>query len=162
MTYVAQNGGLLGSAVLPNRVRLLDLLGHRFRPRRRSKQVSAMLFLDFDRIEEVEDIHGHHVGHELLAAVAERLTGLLRPGDTLSHFSGGEFVILCENIADAVAIGPIAIRLNTELSRPFQLSCGEVTATASIGVVIVNSRTPCVANDEHFDRPCITDLRGDS
>jgi diguanylate cyclase (GGDEF)-like protein len=142
MTYAAHNGGLLESVGLPNRVRIFERLEHTFRAGRRTEQVSAMLFLDFDRFKDLDGIDGPDVGRELLGAVAERLTGFLRPGDTLAHFSGGEFMILCENLDDAVAIGPIAIRLNTELSRPFELSCGEVTATASIGVVVVDPRTP--------------------
>jgi diguanylate cyclase (GGDEF)-like protein len=142
MTYAAHNGGLLESVGLPSRVRILKQLEHKFRAGRRSEQVSAMLFLDFDRVEDLDATHGPNIGHELLVAVTERLIGFLRPGDDLAHFSGGEFMVLCENLDDAVEIGPIAIRLNTELARPFQLSCGEVTATASIGVVIVDPRTP--------------------
>lgn len=36
----------------------------------------------------------------LLSAVAERLTMLLPPGDTLARLSGDEFVILCEDLGD--------------------------------------------------------------
>jgi diguanylate cyclase (GGDEF)-like protein len=150
MTYAAHNSGLLESVGLPSRVRIFERLEHTFREGRRSEQVSAMLFLDFERLKDLDGIHGPDVGHELLGAVTERLTGFLRPGDTLAHFSGGEFMILCENLADALAISPIAIRLNTELARPFELSCGEVTATASIGVVIVNPRTPCTDSPRAF------------
>ncbi len=119
---------------LPNRVLMLELLEHAFRAGRRSNRISAVFFVDLDRFKEVNDTHGHQVGDELLVAVAERLTGLLRPGDSLARLSGDEFVVLCEDLADPSSVDPIAVRLDTELSRPFVLSRVEVTTSASIGI----------------------------
>ena len=90
--------------------------------------------MDLDRFKEVNDTYGHQVGDELLVAMAERLTGILRPGDSLARLSGDEFVILCEDLADSSAADPIAVRLDAELSRPFVLSRMELTVTASIGI----------------------------
>ena len=119
---------------LPNRVLILELLEHAFRSGRRSGQISAVFFVDLDRFKAVNDTYGHQVGDELLVALARRLTGMLRPGDSLARLSGDEFVILCEDLVDASAADPIALRLNTELSRPFVLSGVEVTVSASIGI----------------------------
>jgi diguanylate cyclase (GGDEF)-like protein len=119
---------------LPNRVLMLELLEHAFRSGRRSGKVSAMFFVDLNRFKGVNDTYGHQVGDELLVAVAQRLTGLLRPGDSLARLSGDEFVILCEDLTDPAAADPIAVRLDAELSRPFALSPGEVSTSASIGV----------------------------
>jgi diguanylate cyclase (GGDEF)-like protein len=119
---------------LPNRVLMLELLEHAFDAGRRSGGTSAVFFVDLDRFKEVNDTYGHKVGDELLVAVAERLTGLLRPGDSLARLSGDEFVILCEGLVDQSRADPIASRLHEELSRPFVLSRVEVEVTASIGI----------------------------
>jgi diguanylate cyclase (GGDEF)-like protein len=119
---------------LPNRVLMVQLLEHAFRAARRSGNTSAVFFLDLDRFKEVNDTYGHQAGDELLIAVAERLTGALRPGDSLARLSGDEFVVLCEDLADPSAADPIAVRLDAELSRPFVLSDVELTITASIGI----------------------------
>ena len=119
---------------LPNRVLMLQLLEHAFRVGRRSKKISAMFFVDLDRFKGINDTYGHQVGDELLIAVAERLTGMLRPGDSLARLAGDEFVVLCEGLADTAAADPLAVRINHELSRPFVLSEVEVTLSASIGI----------------------------
>jgi diguanylate cyclase (GGDEF)-like protein len=119
---------------LPNRVLLIELLEHAFRGSRRSGKTSAVLFLDLDRFKEVNDTHGHQVGDQLLVAVAQRLTGLLRPGDSLARLAGDEFVILCEDLDDPSQADPIATRLNDELARPFLLATTDVTISASIGI----------------------------
>jgi diguanylate cyclase (GGDEF)-like protein len=119
---------------IPNRVLILQLIEHAFRGGRRTGRVSAVLFLDLDRFKEVNDTYGHQVGDQLLIAVAERLTGLLRPGDSLARLSGDEFVILCENLADTSEADPIAVRLSAALSEPFNLAGIEVSVSASIGI----------------------------
>jgi diguanylate cyclase (GGDEF)-like protein len=110
------------------------LLEHAFRAARRSGSPSAVFFLDLDRFKQVNDTYEHQVGDALLVAVAQRLTGALRPGDSLARLSGDEFVVLCPDLADRSAADPIAARLDAELSRPFALSGVEVTITASIGI----------------------------
>jgi diguanylate cyclase (GGDEF)-like protein len=119
---------------LPNRALILQLIEHALRANRRSHKISAVMFVDLDRFKEVNDTHGHLVGDQLLVAVAERLTRLLRPGDSVARLSGDEFVILCEDIDDRSSIDSLAVRLDAELSRPFQLSGVEIQATASFGV----------------------------
>ena len=128
--------GLTG---LPNRVLLLQLLAHAFRGARRSGKTSAVFFVDLDRFKEVNDTHGHQVGDQLLVAVADRLSGLLRPGDSLARLSGDEFVILCEELDDPAQAEPIAVRVITELSRPFVLERVEVNVTASIGIAFTGN-----------------------
>jgi diguanylate cyclase (GGDEF)-like protein len=126
---------------LPNRVLILQLLEHAFRAGHRSGKISAVLFVDLDRFKAVNDTYGHQVGDELLVAVAQRLTGLLRPGDSLARLSGDEFVILCEDLADPSAANPIASRLHEELCRPFALSRMEVKVSASIGIAFTGQGT---------------------
>jgi diguanylate cyclase (GGDEF)-like protein len=119
---------------LPNRVLMLELLEHAFRASRRSGKASAVFFIDLDRFKEVNDSHGHKTGDELLVAVAERLTGVLRPGDSLARLAGDEFVALCVNLADPAQADAIAGRFDSELARPFELAAGQLDVTASIGI----------------------------
>jgi diguanylate cyclase (GGDEF)-like protein len=134
----ALHDGLTG---LPNRSLILQLIEHAFRSSRRSKKISAVMFVDLNRFKEVNDTHGHQIGDELLIAVADRLKQLLRPGDSVARLSGDEFVLLCEDIADTNSVDALAVRLDAELSRPFQLSGIEVTISASIGIAFTGQGT---------------------
>ena len=49
---------------------------------------------------------------------AGRLTGLLRPGDTLARMSGDEFVVLCEDLDDAAQVEPSPARIGAALADP--------------------------------------------
>jgi diguanylate cyclase (GGDEF)-like protein len=119
---------------LPNRTLMLELLEHAFRGSRRSGKDSAVFFIDLDRFKVINDAYGHGVGDALLIAVAKRLTGVLRPGDSLARLSGDEFVALCPDLENPSQADTIALRFDTELSRPFQLSGTAVKITASIGI----------------------------
>jgi diguanylate cyclase (GGDEF)-like protein len=69
---------------LPNGVSLLNRIEHAAQRAQRSHTKAAILFVDIDRFKQVNGTHGHHVGDQLLLAIAGRLSPLVRPGDTLA------------------------------------------------------------------------------
>jgi len=119
---------------LPNRVLMLERLEHAFLRGRRSGKTSAVFFIDLDDFKVVNDTHGHRVGDELLVAVAERLTGVLRPGDTFARLYGDEFVILCEDLDEHSQADALASRFHTAMAAPFALTSTDVNISASIGI----------------------------
>jgi diguanylate cyclase (GGDEF)-like protein len=119
---------------LPNRTLLVQRLVHAVLRCRRSEKLVAILFADLDRFKVINDTYGHHVGDELLVAVAGRLSELLRPGDTLARLAGDEFVILCEDLENTSQVEPLATRIDEALGRPFVLSGIEVQVSASVGI----------------------------
>ncbi len=119
---------------LPNRLLLQERLDHAVQRAKRSHSNTAVLFADLDRFKEVNDTHGHQVGDELLLAVANRLAGLVRSGDTLARFSGDEFVFLCEDLQSAADVELLAERIYDTFTTPFVLAGIELTLTASVGI----------------------------
>ena len=119
---------------LPNRLLLHQRLAHAARRAERSQSHAAVLFADLDRFKAVNDQFGHQVGDELLIAVGQRLSELVRPGDTLARISGDEFVFLCEDMKHPEDVEILASRIDAALAVPFQLTTVKLTATASVGI----------------------------
>jgi diguanylate cyclase (GGDEF)-like protein len=123
--------GLTG---LPNRTLLMQRLAHvRLRVERSGKSM-AVFFVDLDEFKAINDTYGHGVGDELLVAVGQRLTGVLRPGDSLARLAGDEFVVLCEDLDDPAQADALAVRFDTALTRPFALANIELKIHGSIGI----------------------------
>ena len=119
---------------LPNRVLLAQRLDHAAMRALRSGKKLAVLFVDMDRFKEVNDTLGHKVGDLLLMAIADRLTLIVRPGDTLARMAGDEFVILCEDLDDASVADHLAARVGNSLAEVFILDGHEVHMSASVGI----------------------------
>jgi diguanylate cyclase (GGDEF)-like protein len=119
---------------LPNRstvTRQLDRLLRR--PRPTDRQLAVML-LDVDAFNLVNDSHGHTAGDELLARFAERVDGLLPSHATLARFGGDEFVVLVDHRDGTEEARRIAAAIEVALQRPFDLNGDDVFLTASVGV----------------------------
>jgi diguanylate cyclase (GGDEF)-like protein/PAS domain S-box-containing protein len=119
---------------LPNRILFNDRLHHALERGRRERTPTSLLGIDLDGFKQINDQHGHPVGDEVLVAVAERLTSVLRASDTAARVGGDEFSIVCENSGrpDAEAL---ATRLRDRVSEPLRLAGGlRLPLTVSIGI----------------------------
>jgi diguanylate cyclase (GGDEF)-like protein len=121
---------------LPNRALFLDRLGLALLRSERRPLSVAVLFLDLDRFKVINDGLGHEAGDQLLRAAADRITGVLRPEDTVARFGGDEFTILCEDLGGERDITLIAERIGAALAPAFELTHGEIFVTASIGIAL--------------------------
>jgi len=121
---------------LPNRVLLMDRLAQATATLRRHEgQHVAVVFLDLDRFKWVNDSLGHESGDELLQAVAERLTSVVRAEDSVARFGGDEFVIVGSGLRSADEALVLAERLREAVTLPVELPGGHVVVpTMSIGV----------------------------
>ena len=119
---------------LPNRTLFEERLEQAMARAIRSQHVAAVLFVDLDGFKAVNDRHGHHVGDQLLCAIAGRVTRAIRPGDTAARLGGDEFVILCEDLHDVADAEIIARRIGDAVAKPFDLAGKHLTITASVGI----------------------------
>jgi diguanylate cyclase (GGDEF)-like protein/PAS domain S-box-containing protein len=126
---------------LANRTLLVERIDHALARASRRPGEAALLFLDLDNFKVINDSLGHAAGDELLRLVADQLSTLVRPADTVARFGGDEFVILCEQVPDER--GPIAIaeRIAARLQVPFHVAGTEVVVSASVGVAFVDGNT---------------------
>ncbi len=93
----------------------------------------ALVLLDLDLFKQVNDTLGHHVGDQLLVAVAQRLRSCVRPEDLVARLGGDEFALVLEG-GDVDAAVRAAVRARAVLSAPFSLGGLLVEVAASAGV----------------------------
>jgi diguanylate cyclase (GGDEF)-like protein/PAS domain S-box-containing protein len=125
---------------LPNRLLFVDRLGRELTQAANMRTKLAVLFLDLDRFKVVNDSLGHSAGDRLLVAIADRLSGAMRPNDVVARFGGDEFTVVCRNVTNVDSAELIAERLARQVAEPVALVEGEVFVTASIGIAISDGR----------------------
>jgi diguanylate cyclase (GGDEF)-like protein/PAS domain S-box-containing protein len=127
--------GLANRALLAERMR--EVLSHRGRHAR----PSHLFYLDLDGFKAVNDRFGHAAGDAVLVQLAQRITTILRAGDTAARLGGDEFAVLCDDIEPQHA-GAIAERLRAVAAEPFQVDDTEITLSAAVGSCRARSTDP--------------------
>jgi diguanylate cyclase (GGDEF)-like protein/PAS domain S-box-containing protein len=132
LAYQARHDPLTG---LANRALLRDRLRHSFEELPdRADDALALLFIDLDRFKEVNDTLGHDAGDVVLIEIGQRLTGLVRPTDTIARLGGDEFAILLRcPPADAARI---AQRIVEVVAQPVVVEQQSVSVGASVGIAL--------------------------
>lgn len=134
LEFLAHHDALTG---LPNRRLLMSRMEQAMNRAQRAGRFCATIFLDLDRFKEVNDLHGHRGGDELLQQVADRIACRLRKTDTLARLGGDEFVALLEDLPRPEGAAQITRILIDQINQPFRLSSGlEASVGASAGISI--------------------------
>ena len=133
LSHQALHDSLTG---LPNRALFDDRLAQALTRVSREGGNIAVFIIDLDEFKDVNDTFGHHVGDDLLVAVARRLESVTRLVDTLSRFGGDEFLYLSQMLTSTDDVETIARRILRVFDEPFHLAEGNLRQTASLGVAI--------------------------
>jgi diguanylate cyclase (GGDEF)-like protein len=115
------NGSLL-------RERLAEALEHA-KPRGGSV---AVLFIDLDRLQLINDNLGHDIGDYLIKVIAERLSALAHPGDTVGRF-GNEFVMVIPELETADFAIAVIKRIMHQVKRPVSVADQQLIVSCTIG-----------------------------
>jgi diguanylate cyclase (GGDEF)-like protein/PAS domain S-box-containing protein len=119
---------------LPNRAFFRDRLTEAMDKARVQTRSAALLYIDLDGFKQINDSLGHSVGDELLRAVALRLLGCVRSGDTVSRQGGDEFVIVLVDVMRIQDVAACADKILLSLKTPYRIGGHDLTVTASIGI----------------------------
>jgi diguanylate cyclase (GGDEF)-like protein/PAS domain S-box-containing protein len=120
---------------LPNRTLFMDRVDQVLRRAvREPGRDCAVLFVDVDGFKLVNDSISHAAGDRLLIALAGRIAGSVRPGDSTGRIGGDEFTVLLDGLRDQPAAVTIAERLQHDVAEAFTVDGRELSVTASIGI----------------------------
>jgi diguanylate cyclase (GGDEF)-like protein/PAS domain S-box-containing protein len=133
LSYQATHDPLTG---LPNRRLFVELLSRSLARSEREGSGVAVIALDMDRFQVINDGSGRDVGDSVLAEVAHRLAAVARPGDTVARTAGDEFLILLEDVADEADARMTAQRVAWALEDGIFCSGDQLTLSASQGIAM--------------------------
>jgi diguanylate cyclase (GGDEF)-like protein/PAS domain S-box-containing protein len=120
---------------LPNRVLFRERLERELELTKRGEQL-AMLYIDIDEFKAVNDSLGHHVGDELLKAVASRLRRCVSETDFVARLGGDEFAIVQTGIGQPSDVMELVKRIYDVIREPYQCLGHHVATDASIGIAL--------------------------
>lgn len=123
---------------LASRALLSDRIEQLLARSARQDSMIALLLIDIDDFQTVNERYGQRVGDEALRSVAHRLSRLLRADETLARYAGDAFVIGCAD-ADEVAAERVAERVSSALSNPIDVDGHAIVVTVSIGIALASS-----------------------
>ena len=126
---------------LPNRALVVDRLEQELGRVARSGGGVGVLFVDLDRFKHLNDTYGIAIGDAVLCAVADRLHGVLRAGDTVGRLGGDEFVMVCTEVSGPADVMAVAQRLAETLREPVLVGGAELRVRVSIGVALSDEST---------------------
>lgn len=131
--HMAHHDALTG---LPNRLRFRECLENELTMAWGDHSEVALMFFDLDRFREVNDVHGHAAGDELLKAVAERMQDALPKGAIAARLSGDEFAVILPGVETRMAATAVAERVVTSVGSPVTLGTVHLNVSASGGVTM--------------------------
>jgi two-component system, cell cycle response regulator len=142
-----------------NGATILQALDREIERAERMQTALGVMMLDLDNFKQVNDVHGHLVGDEVLRASARRITEGVRIYDQVGRYGGEEFLVLVPGCALA-ALQQQAERIRASIVKPINSSAGMIRVSASIGIVgaelgqrsLLNSRTLIHAADQAMYR----------
>jgi diguanylate cyclase (GGDEF)-like protein len=129
--HQARHDALTG---LPNRVELGRELRGALARREREQTRLAVLLLDLDGFQDINDTLGHHHGDLLLTQVGHRLQAAAGPRGFVARFGGDEFALFAGPLEGPGAAQALAERLLGALREPIAVGHVALDVRASVGI----------------------------
>ena len=132
LRQLALNDALTG---LPNRTSALDHLDREFARAAESGAKVAVIGIDLDRFKEINDVHGHKAGDDVLGTIGRRLASVLGEDEFVARIGGDEFMA-AKRFRNPEDLQDFLVRLEGALTVPLRVAGIELASGASLGVAI--------------------------
>jgi len=103
---------------------------------RRYGQQLALLSINLDHFERVNENLGHAVGDQLLESVARRVRECVRGSDIVARLGADDFAVLLTSLSSREGAILVARKIQENVARPHDSASGEIYVTPSIGVAV--------------------------
>jgi diguanylate cyclase (GGDEF)-like protein/PAS domain S-box-containing protein len=120
---------------LPNRVLFREQIERELQRTSRGDRF-ALLYIDIDEFKGINDSLGHHVGDELLKAVATRIRSCIGETDLIARLGGDEFAVIQTAVGNVTDVVEFVTRIHEAIRQPYQCLGHQLSTDASIGIAL--------------------------
>jgi len=131
VTYLTSYDVLTG---LPNRELFMKDLENSIEIARKNNKLVAVMLVDVDKMERLNEAYGFVFGDEVLRGVAKRLSDISDKKFILGRLVSDEFALAIPNIRREQKVANILNKLQESFSLPLKIKGKEVKINLSIGV----------------------------
>ena len=132
LAQMALNDGL---TQLPNRTGLRKVLASLLSEAKATGARVGLCTIDLDRFKDINDLHGHKAGDDVLVILSQRLKAALGDGQVLGRPGGDEFVALTP-FTDREQLSAFAERIDALIRAPILIGQSEARLGAGIGIAV--------------------------
>jgi diguanylate cyclase (GGDEF)-like protein/PAS domain S-box-containing protein len=131
--YLAYHDGLTG---MNNRMSFMKIASESINIHSNSKKKMALVYADLNNFKNINDIHGHLMGDEVLIKFAEILRKCVRKNDFIARMGGDEFTAILSDIEDRANAVEIIQRIRNSLKEDLLINGKNMYLSVSFGVSI--------------------------
>jgi diguanylate cyclase (GGDEF)-like protein len=94
----------------------------------------SLVFIDIDHFKQINDVHGHPAGDQVLTQLATVIMSMLEEEEVFARYGGEEFAIIARGTGtrEAKALSE-RVRVSVE-SHPFAFAGNRIPVTISVGI----------------------------
>ncbi len=131
ISYLARHDAMTGFV---NRTYFLADLNKILQAEENKKSVTAIFYLDLDRLKEINDTISHHAGDMMIYEASKRIKSVFSETDIIGRFGGDEFVVAQLQIEDRNEAELYAKKILDAIHEPFSINGREIITSISIGI----------------------------
>ncbi|MEC4724869.1 GGDEF domain-containing protein [Shewanella sp. D64] len=158
--HLANHDPLTG---LLNRRALFEVMENKLRSQEMGQMQLAVLYIDLDGFQQINDQYGHHQGDEVLRYVAARIEDAAGDNEIVARIGGDEFIVLASLSHGALfedyqlQVEDLCDRFSNQLFIDIDIKGQSLPMSASIGHYLVNdvnmdlSSIICKADKDMYD-----------
>lgn len=123
---------------IPNRHIFNDRMNEAMKRSLRNKSRLALLYLDIDRFQDINETYGYQIGDAVLKEFTLRLRRAIRASDSLVRWGDDEFAVILEDLKHGLAAEKVAESVLDAVRVNMQVDALQFAITTAIGIAYYN------------------------
>ena len=120
-----------------NRRAVLEQFSNELERARRDASYLAVAMVDIDHFKQINDVHGHLAGDEVICHCVNHLTQRIRESDSIGRYGGEEFLLLLPRTSPESAVAVLDELRASVAESPARFGEATISLRISVGVCCV-------------------------